>query len=119
MLPNLYATEQCGGLPTMGGDAMSDAIGHVPFTQTPGYRVDRIKREGYIQFRSALLCAGMAEAAYAFDLPTMLSSTLALREFIVERFNPHFECDSAEVLEEIDAHVARLRGLIAGQRVVS
>jgi hypothetical protein len=92
---------------------MSSEFVPVPFTQTPHYKVERIRAEGYVQFRSALLTANMAQAAYAGDPLAMLSSTLALREFIVTRFNVHFQCDSAEVLEELDAHVARLRRVIA------
>jgi hypothetical protein len=41
---------------------------------------------GYTQFRSAMICADMIDAAYARDAAWMRSSTMCLREFIVRRW---------------------------------
>ena len=71
---------------------------------------------GRIQFRSALICAEMAEAGFARDLRKMLTSTLKLRLFITDEFNSYFKCNSEEVLLEIDAHIARLRSIIKHRR---
>ena len=74
---------------------------------------DRIRLLGALQFRSALVCAEMVEAAIAKDLPWMLRTCVRLREFILDSFNPHFGCDSADILALLDAHAARLHRVVA------
>jgi len=57
----------------------------------------RISALGALQFRSALICADMADAAYANDPQWMLRTCMRLREFIVDTFNPFFECENADI----------------------
>jgi hypothetical protein len=76
---------------------------------------ERIRSLGALQFRSSLVCAEMVEAAIAKDLPWMLRACVRLREFILDTFNPHFGCDSAEVLARLDEHGARLHRVIASR----
>jgi hypothetical protein len=79
----------------------------------PPYAHERSYRKCALEFRSAVICGDMAEAAFARDLPRMVTTTLRLREFITDVVNPFFGCDNEEVFLELDGHVARLRHLIA------
>jgi len=73
----------------------------------------------YIEFRSALICHEMSQAAYALDLQWMLNTCTELREFITNTFDPHFGCRSVEVLAILDVHADRLHRMISNQRQVS
>src|SRR5262249_4656411 len=78
-----------------------------------GPEAERIRSLGALQFRSTLVCAEMVEAAVAKDPPWMLRTCVRLREFILDSFNPHFGCDSADILALLDAHAARLHRVVA------
>jgi hypothetical protein len=80
---------------------------------------DVVYRETSLSLRSALVGAEMADAAFANDYERMLESSLKLRWLIVEVYDPYYGCHSAGLLAELDAHVARLRGLIAGRGMMA